>query len=74
MTDHVYKVIEIVGSSESSIEDAINTAVQRASRTLTNLRWCEVKQIRGHLEDGKVQHYQVMLRIGFTLEEEIDED
>jgi flavin-binding protein dodecin len=74
MTDHVYKVIEIVGSSESSIEDAINTAVQRASRTLKNLRWCEVKQIRGHLEDGKVQHYQVMLSIGFTLEEQIDED
>jgi flavin-binding protein dodecin len=74
MTDHVYKVIDIVGSSESSIEDAINTAVQRASKTLHNLRWVEVKQVRGHLEDGKVKHYQVMVSIGFTLEDEIDED
>lgn len=68
MQDHVYKLIEIVGSSENSIEDAISTAIDRASKTLTNLRWFEVLQTRGHIEDGKVKHYQVILRVGFTLE------
>ena len=68
MQDHIYKVIELVGSSEKSIEDAIETAVARASQTLKNLRWCEVVQTRGHLEDGRVRHYQVVLKVGFTLE------
>jgi flavin-binding protein dodecin len=68
MHDHIYKVIELVGSSEKSIEDAIETAVARASQTLKNLRWCEVVQTRGHLEDGRVKHYQVVLKVGFTLE------
>jgi dodecin len=66
---HVYKVIDIVGSSEASIEDAIAVAVERASQTLKNLRWFEVVQTRGHIEDGRVQHYQVMLKVGFTLDD-----
>jgi dodecin len=67
--EHVYKVVELVGSSPTSIEDAINTAVTRASETLRNLRWFEVLQTRGQIEDGKIQHFQVTLRVGFTLEE-----
>jgi dodecin len=66
---HVYKVIELVGSSENSIEDAINTAVGRASKTLRNLRWFEVVETRGHIEDGKVKHYQVKLKVAFTMED-----
>ena len=69
MEDHVYRIIEISGSSQTSIEDAIQSAVSRASRTLRNLRWFEVLQTRGHLEDGKVQHYQVVLKIGFTIDD-----
>ena len=72
MQEHVYKVIEIAGSSETSIEDAIQTAVARASRTLKNLRWFEVLQTRGHLEDGKIKHCQVVVKIGFTLEDDDD--
>jgi hypothetical protein len=66
---HVYKVIDIVGSSETSIEDAIAVAVERASQTLKNLRWFEVVQTRGHIEEGRVEHYQVMLKVGFTLDD-----
>ena len=69
MEDHVYKVIELTGSSEKSIDDAIETAVGRASRTLRNLRWFEVKQVRGHLKDGRVDHYQVTIKVGFTLDD-----
>ena len=68
MDDHVYKVVELVGSSETSIEDAIQTAVKRASQSLRNLRWFEVLQTRGHVENGEVRHYQVVLKAGFTLE------
>jgi dodecin len=68
MTGHVYKVIEIVGSSESSIEDAIQGAVAQASKTVRNMDWFEVLQTRGHIEDGAIGHYQVTLKIGFTLE------
>src|SRR5215218_8911874 len=70
MSDHVYKVVELVGSSTSSIEDAIQTAIKRADQTLRNLYWFEVVQTRGHVENGEVQHYQVVLRAGFTLEGE----
>jgi hypothetical protein len=69
MHDHVYKVIELVGSSETSIEDAIATAISRAGETLRNLRWFEVAQTRGQIENGKVRHYQVLLKVGFTMEE-----
>jgi hypothetical protein len=70
---HVYKVIDIVGSSDTSIEDAIAGAVERASRTLKNLRWFEVVQTRGHIEEGRVHHYQVMLKLGFTLADGVED-
>lgn len=69
MSDHVYKVVEVVGSSETSIEEAIKRAVSRASKTLKNLRWFEVVETRGHIEDGAVHHYQVTLKVGFTLDD-----
>ena len=69
MDDHIYRVIQIVGSSEKSIDDAIQHAVTRASKTLRNLRWFEVVETRGHVEDGKIHHYQVTLKLGFTLED-----
>jgi dodecin len=68
MSDHVYKIVELVGSSKDSIEDAIQTAIKRADATLRNLRWFEVIQTRGHVENGQVSHYQVVLKAGFTLE------
>jgi flavin-binding protein dodecin len=68
MKNHVYKVIEIVGSSKTSIEDAINTAIAQANKTVRNMDWFEVSQTRGHIENGKVGHFQVTLKIGFTLE------
>jgi flavin-binding protein dodecin len=67
MSDNVYKVIEIVGSSTTSIEDAIEGAVARAASTVHDIRWFEVVETRGHVENGKVAHYQVTLKIGFTL-------
>ena len=70
MSDHVYKVVELVGSSETSIEDAIQTAIKRASQTLRHLHWFEVVQTRSHIEDGEVRHYQVVLKAGFTLDNE----
>jgi flavin-binding protein dodecin len=70
MSDHVYKMVELVGSSETSIEEAIQTAIKRASQTLRNLHWFEVIQTRGHIENGEVKHYQVVLKAGFTLEDE----
>jgi flavin-binding protein dodecin len=69
MDDHVYRIIELSGSSHVSIEEAIQNAVNRASKTLRNLRWFEVLQTRGHIEDGKVEHYQVVLKIGFTIDD-----
>ena len=69
MTDHTYKVIELVGSSPTSIEDAIQCAITRASSTLENVRWFEVTETRGHVENGRVTHYQVTLKLGFTLKE-----
>ncbi len=68
MSDHVYKIVEIVGSSPASIEDAVNTAIARASATLREIRWFEVVETRGHVENGRVAHYQVTLKIGFTLD------
>jgi dodecin len=70
MTDHVYRIIEVAGSSEKSIEDAIQSAVGRASRTLRQIGWFEVIQTRGHVEEGKVAHFQVILKVGFTLEDD----
>jgi flavin-binding protein dodecin len=68
MANHVYKKIELVGTSEVSVEDAISTAIDRSSKTIRNLRWFEVTQLRGEIRDGKVSHYQVSMNVGFTLE------
>lgn len=68
MSDNVYKVIELVGSSATSIEDAIEGAVARASTTIREIRWFEVLETRGHVENGRVAHYQVTLKLGFTLD------
>jgi len=68
MKNHVYKILEIVGSSQTSIEDAIGTAIELAGKTIRNMDWFEVVETRGHIKDGKIAHYQVTLKIGFTLE------
>ncbi len=68
MSDHIYKKIELVGSSSTSIEDAIQNAVNKAGTSVRNMRWFEVVETRGHIEEGAVAHYQVTLKIGFTLD------
>lgn len=68
MSDHVYKSIEITGSSTTGIEDAVNKAVAKASESLRNIQWFEVTETRGHVRDGKVAYWQVSVKIGFTLE------
>lgn len=69
MSEHVYKKIELTGSSKTSIEDAVTNAITKAAKTVQNMRWFEVTETRGHIEDGKVGHYQVTLKVGFTLED-----
>lgn len=69
MSEHVYKIVELVGSSPNGIEAAIENAIGRASKTLRNLRWFEVIETRGHIEDGRIHHYQVKLQVGFTLDD-----
>ena len=69
MPDHIYKVIEVVGSSKAGIEDAIQGAVTRAAKTIHNLDWFEVVETRGHIAEGRVAHYQVVLKVGFRLDE-----
>jgi len=69
MSDQIYKKIELTGTSETSIEEAVNNALARASKTLRELRWFEVTEIRGAIEDGKVGQWQVTLKIGFKLED-----
>lgn len=68
MSDHVYKLLEITGSSSAGLQDAVEHAVNRAGETLHNLRWFEVTDIRGQLADGGIDHWQVTLKIGFTLD------
>lgn len=70
--DHVYRVTEIVGSSPESIDQAIGNAIDRANVTLRNLDWFEVTEIRGHLEEGRIGHFQVGLKVGFRLEDTND--
>jgi len=69
MPEHVYKVVEIVGTSEESVSKAIDRAIAKASETLRQVGWFEVDHVRGHVQDGKVAHYQVTLKVGFRLEE-----
>ena len=69
MTDHVYKTIELVGSSATSADDAVRTAIAKAAQTVRHLRWFEVVETRGQIEDGRVAYWQVTVKVGFTLEE-----
>ena len=73
MSDHTYRVTEIVGSSPDSLHQAIRNGVARASQTLRNLEWFEVTEIRGHIEDGDVAQFQVGLKVGFRLEDANEE-
>ncbi|MCB0077297.1 MAG: dodecin domain-containing protein [Anaerolineales bacterium] len=73
MSNHVYKIIELTGSSPESSDAAIRNAIHRASETLHNLRWFEVVDTRGHIEEGVINHWQVTLRIGFTLDGTLDD-
>jgi flavin-binding protein dodecin len=68
MSEHVYKKIELVGSSRRSIEGAVENALARAKKTIRNMRWFEVVETRGHIEKGKIDHWQVTLKVGFTLD------
>ncbi|MEV0370822.1 dodecin [Streptomyces sp. NPDC050636] len=69
MTDRTYRVTEIVGTSQQSVDAAVRNGIKRASETLRNLDWFEVTQVRGHLVDGEIDHYQVGLKVGFRLED-----
>ena len=71
MSDHIYKIIELVGTSTASIEDAINSAVERAGSTLKNLRWMQVVETRGEITANRVSRWQVTLKIGFTIEDPV---
>ena len=66
--DHIYRVIELAGTSDKSIEDAVSSAIARANKTIRNLRWFELIQTRGNIENGKIAHFQVTLKVGFTME------
>ena len=70
MSDHIYKIIEITGSSHTSSDDAIRSAVERASQSVRNIGWFEVTETRGHVADGKVAHFQVTQKIGFRLDDQ----
>jgi dodecin len=69
MSDHTYRIIEIVGSSPDGIDAAIRSAISRASETMRALDWFEVESVRGHLQDGAIAHFQVTLKVGFRLED-----
>lgn len=69
MSEHTYRVTEIVGTSHEGVDPAIRNAISRASETLRHLDWFEVTQVRGQIEDGRIEHYQVCLKVGFRLEQ-----
>jgi flavin-binding protein dodecin len=68
MSEHVYKLVELTGSSPKGIEDAVQVALAKAAQTVRNIRWFEVTETRGHVVDGQVAHWQVTVKAGFTLE------
>lgn len=68
MEDEVYKTVQITGSSKTSSDDAVRTAIARAAKTIHNIRWFRVTDTRGHIEDGKIAHWQVSIELGFTLD------
>ncbi len=69
MTDHIYKTLELTGSSTESTDAAIRNAIRRASETLHNLRWFQVTEVRGGIEDSEIAHWQVTMKVGFTLDD-----
>jgi dodecin len=69
MDEHIYKIIQLAGSSPTSIEDAIQSAITKASRSLHHLRWFEVLETRGQIDNGRIAHYQVVIKVGFTLDD-----
>jgi flavin-binding protein dodecin len=69
MTEHVYKTIEVYGSSATGVQDAMEKAVAKTGETVRNMRWCEMIEVRGHIEGGKVQYWQVGVKIGFTVDD-----
>lgn len=69
MEDHIYKSIELAGSSTKSVEDAVHKAVEKASQTVRHMRWFQVLETRGEIRDGAIQHWQVVIKVGFTLED-----
>lgn len=69
MSDHIYKIIELTGTSKISVENAIENAIARAAKTIYDMRWFEVIETRGQIEQGKILHWQVTIKIGFTLKE-----
>ncbi|HEY2139942.1 MAG TPA: dodecin [Chthoniobacterales bacterium] len=69
MSDHTYKKIELVGSSATSIEDAVTNALARAQKTIRHMRWFEVVETRGHIDESKVKEWQVTVKVGFTLDQ-----
>lgn len=69
MPEHIYKSVELTGSSTKGSDDAVEQALTRAAKTIHNIRWFEVTQTRGHIEDGRIAHWQVTLKVGFTLDE-----
>ncbi|NQV24110.1 MAG: dodecin domain-containing protein [Rhodopirellula sp.] len=69
MTDHVYKLVELTGTSTTSIEDAVQKAIQRASKTIKNLSWFQVVETRGNIDNGQVHHWQVTIKVGFSVED-----
>jgi flavin-binding protein dodecin len=72
MPDHTYKVIDLVGTSSEGSDQAIRNAIERASKTLRGLDWFEVTETRGHIEDGRIAHFQVSLRVGFRILDDAD--
>ncbi len=68
MSEHVYKKIELVGTSTTSIEDAVQNAISLAAKTIRHMRWFEVIETRGHIEENKINHWQVTVKVGFTLD------
>ncbi|MEU6808079.1 dodecin [Streptomyces sp. NPDC046831] len=69
MTDHIYRLTEIVGTSREGLDEAIVNGIARASQTLRNLDWFEVTQVRGQIENGEIEHYQVCMKVGFRIED-----
>lgn len=69
MSNHVYKIVELTGSSTESSDAAVSNAIARAGKTVRNMRWFEVTETRGHIDDGTVAHWQVTIKVGFTLDD-----